>query len=402
MKKSRLKGSITIEAAFALPIFLLGFMAIISLVYIVQTESAVQYGVDQVSREISEYCYIADKMSLTAVTQKTSLSLGDAVENVCGLSGLMDDSDEDSSESESAVSSLSDIILEEKSGESVNGAATEIICRILIPKYISGDRRSADQYLQALSGITLDDINFRYSSILRDGQTINIVAVYKVRLTTFGLLGEGIELTMRNSASTKAWLPESVLKDNTGHGDTDSDKEDENNKSEESKWLLLPCDRGKAWIAQIKSDNKNNAVQSGHGIDLYSSDINEFTEVYSIDVFSGSYSDCKTEGSTDPLDYTIKKNAVKNQINSKADKIKNDMKKIKENLKMENGTESTLMPDNRKLKILMIFPEEAGSNHEMVNVFEEISGKVKDSRGVCVEYMYSEKALFPRTGEEKK
>ena len=78
------------------------------------------------------------------------------------------------------------------------------------------------------------------------------------------------------------------------------------------------------------------------------------------------------------------------------------MKKIKENLKMENGTESTLMPDNRKLKILMIFPEEAGSNHEMVNVFEEISGKVKDSRGVCVEYMYSEKALFPRTGEEKK
>ena len=278
MKKSRLKGSITIEAAFALPIFLLGFMAIISLVYIVQTESAVQYGVDQVSREISEYCYIADKMSLTAVTQKTSLSLGDAVENVCGLSGLMDDSDEDSSESESAVSSLSDIILEEKSGESVNGAATEIICRILIPKYISGDRRSADQYLQALSGITLDDINFRYSSILRDGQTINIVAVYKVRLTTFGLLGEGIELTMRNSASTKAWLPESVLKDNTGHGDTDSDKEDENNKSEESKWLLLPCDRGKAWIAQIKSDNKNNAVQSGHGIDLYSSDINEFTQ----------------------------------------------------------------------------------------------------------------------------
>lgn len=398
MNKRKIKGSITIEAALALPLFLLGFMAIVSLVYIVQTESSIQYGVNQVSREISQYCYIADKLSLTAVAENTSLTLGDAVENVCGLSGLMDNSDEDSSESESAVSSIANIILGERSEESVNGSVTEIICRMLIPKFISADRTSADKYLQALSGITVDDINFRYSSILRDGQTINIVAVYKVRLKTFGLIDDGIELTMRNSACTKAWLPGSLLNDNTDNGDADEDGDSD--ESENSKWMLLPCERGKAWVSQIKSENVDTAVAAGRGIDLYASEINEFTEIFSINVFSSSYSGCSVEESINYDDYTLKSNAVRNQINSKADKIKRDIQKINDKIKMENGTELMIPADNRKLKILIIFPEEAQQNHEMVAAFEEISKKVKDSRGVCVEYMYSEKVLIEGVLEE--
>ncbi len=399
MNNKRLAGSVTIEAALALPFFLLGFMLIISLVYIVQTESAIQYGVDQVTREISEYCYLADKMSLTSVAEHTSLTLGDAVENVCGLSGLMDDSDEDSSESESAVSSIIKLILGKRSDESVNGAATEVICRMLIPKFISGDRGAADKYLQVLSGITVDDINFRYSSILRDGQTVNIVAVYKVRLRTFGILDDGIELTMKNSASTKAWLPEAYLKDDEDDNDKNS-SEDE--RAEKSKWMLLPCDRGKAWMAEIKSENKDIAVKSGCGIDLYSSVNNEFTEIFSINVFSDSYSDCLAEESLNPGDYTIKKSDLTNRIGTHANKIKRDANKIKEKLVMENGTEVSPGQENRKLKVLIVFPKESQTNPEMVTAFEEISKKITESRGVKVEYMFREKALFTKVKEEEK
>ena len=68
MKKKGLSGSVTIEAAFALVFFILGYMCILSLVCTVRAECAVQCGIrynGQVPTKLSvwpkynEYC--ADK-----------------------------------------------------------------------------------------------------------------------------------------------------------------------------------------------------------------------------------------------------------------------------------------------------------------------------------------------------
>lgn len=54
-------GSITVEAALFIPMFLFAFMCIFSLISCVRAQVLIQYSVDQAAKEVAEYSYILEK-----------------------------------------------------------------------------------------------------------------------------------------------------------------------------------------------------------------------------------------------------------------------------------------------------------------------------------------------------
>ncbi|MBR6599636.1 MAG: pilus assembly protein, partial [Oscillospiraceae bacterium] len=189
-RKRSFKGSVTVEASLALPIFLLGFVLILSLVQIIRTESIVQHSMNRMAVELSEYCYAADKLSLTEAIQKSNMTIGEAVENITEMSGIMDDETCDDAEGTAVITELTEFLLGDTADMGLNGPIVEKLCHTLMPKYINEDKDVADRYLEKLSGIKISDIDFRYSTILKDGKSIKLTAIYELKLNTFGFFKE--------------------------------------------------------------------------------------------------------------------------------------------------------------------------------------------------------------------
>ena len=57
-------GSFTVEATLTLTLFMIAFLAIMSLSTIARIEGITQYAINQTAKEISQYYYIADKAGL--------------------------------------------------------------------------------------------------------------------------------------------------------------------------------------------------------------------------------------------------------------------------------------------------------------------------------------------------
>ena len=62
MKKDR--GSITVEAALFLPVFLMAFLTIYNLVYFARAQMLMQYAADQAAKEVAQYSYILEKTGI--------------------------------------------------------------------------------------------------------------------------------------------------------------------------------------------------------------------------------------------------------------------------------------------------------------------------------------------------
>ena len=62
MKKER--GSITVEAALFLPVFLMAFLTIYNLVYFARAQMLMQYAADQAAKEVAQYSYILEKTGI--------------------------------------------------------------------------------------------------------------------------------------------------------------------------------------------------------------------------------------------------------------------------------------------------------------------------------------------------
>ena len=61
MSDRKENGSITVEAALFIPMFLFAFMCIFSLISCVRAQVLIQYSVDQAAKEVAEYSYILEK-----------------------------------------------------------------------------------------------------------------------------------------------------------------------------------------------------------------------------------------------------------------------------------------------------------------------------------------------------
>lgn len=389
-RKSSFKGSVTVEASLALPIFLLGFVLILSLVQIIRTESIVQHSMNRMAVELSEYCYAADKLSLTEAIQKSNMTIGEAVENITEMSGIMDDETCDDAEGTAVITELTEFLLGDTADMGLNGPIVEKLCHTLMPKYINEDKDVADRYLEKLSGIKISDIDFRYSTILKDGKSIKLTAIYELKLNTFGFFKEkGITFTMQNTAGTAAWLTGMTRKETE---EEEPEETEEEEKREPTKWDIVSVkDRGTAWVDEIQSENPGKAVASGKGIHLYDSS-GVFTAVHSVNVFSVSYSkyDSSLSGAQA---YTLDEKGFKAVLNKYARKIKENTKNIGSEIKMEDGTVKTILTKNKKSGLIIIIPEEAKENKELYDKIIETGKKVSKEQKIEIEFTFREKAL---------
>lgn len=64
MQKNRQKGSLTVEAAIVLCIFIVGYVAITAAADFIRAQMIIQYGITQAAKEISAYCYLVSKTGI--------------------------------------------------------------------------------------------------------------------------------------------------------------------------------------------------------------------------------------------------------------------------------------------------------------------------------------------------
>lgn len=426
-KCNRLKedGSITVEATLMLPLFMFAFMAIVWLAMIARVECITQYAIDQTAKEISQYCYIADKAGfLKNNMSKDSCiinSTDDAIDGIIKLQQMVDSGVTDMADSynsgdiegmisgaqnnvgsiksqgEAIYSKIKDIagdnpvgavktLATALAGETAKDVVSRVVaiplCKALVPKYITNNTSDADAVLKKL-GVEegINGLNFGMSTVLKDGRTINVVCIYKVKV--FWLLGGEKYINVKQTASTAAWIKSASL--------------DEAQVAEQqrtgSNWSS--GNYGHLFVNQEKDNAGSNAVKSGIGIDMYNQETNTFTEVHSMNIFNKSYAN--HTGNGDSADqYTIKKSSVKSAIKSYANGMVSNVNKAGEEIIMEDGTRmQTAREDlqHRNKELIIYVPEETQGVSENKKTMDEIAQEVQGETGVKVIIKYKDKAF---------
>lgn len=416
------RGSFTIEASLSLTIFMCAFVAIVSLANIVKVESVTQYAVNQVAKEISQYYYLAEKAGLSVpqsdegvkeidemvqaivdfsdkstniasnYTDTTAVTMQNVLEN---YSTISDDVTEITAAAENiynsfgpilddpkgVVSSLASMMFQQIGHEIITKVIAQPLCKTLIPKYITSNG-DADATLEKMGVVDgLEGLDFRMSSFLSDGRTINVVLVYQIKVSGFGIVDE--TLVIKQTASTAAWVTGTSLKDS---------------KNAVSNWEKNDFERGKDFVAELKSDNPSQAVQGGLGIDLYDVGSNTFKSVNSVNVFKASYSDYnKVSADEKSVDnYAIKKAKVKSVVKGYANDLLDDIREIDQMITMEDGTMQMTAKEevkHRSAELIIVVPEEAKRNSGNLTILNEIATEIEAETGVKVSLTYRDKAL---------
>jgi len=427
------RGSFTIEAILALSVFMFAFLAIVSLASIARTESVTQYAINQTAKEVSQYFYIAEKFGITQhiTTQPESAnkedtdnlletilqfssagtgtagnesSLTDSKDLSSLISGFSDIKNDVSSVESAAqtlygnigpilenpqgiLNTLTTLFIEQAKQEAMGRLIAQPLCRALVPKYIS--ENNADDKLTKLGIVGgVSGLDFRLSSFLSDGRSINIVLIYQIKVNGFGIFNR--TLNIKQTASTAAWI--------TGKSIAES-------VNSRSIWEQADIQRGKEFAAIIRKENGNKAVEPGKGIDLYDQSSNTFTEIYSMNIFSATYSSYSepSEGTASAADYSPKESAIKSKIKSYANNIKKHTEKLNSELTMADGR-SVMAADesisHRNMVLVIVVPEEALACSAALN---SIANEIQSQTGVLVTYTYRDKALGTnsKTNSEK-
>jgi hypothetical protein len=284
----------------------------------------------------------------------------------------------------SAGNTLSDMADALTGNASISGFAGDPLFRSVFAGCIADDKSQADKYLKGLAGITTDDIDFHYSSVLRDGKTVEIVAVYKVKLKTFGLFGKnGLSLTMKNTACSAAWL--------SGNKKVQAASGQQNNSSAPSKWSLSAFRRGQAFVSEIKSEHAAVAVKGGKGIDICEN--GTYTMIGSVNIFMPSYADCSKEGSSDPADYSVKEAAFAKAVSGYASQLRKSVKEKRGELQFENGAPVPDQGKKAKLALIIVVPAEGANSASAKDVLDKTADKMKKN-GVEVHYEFREQAFY--------
>lgn len=230
-RKSRLiSGSLTIEAAFVLPFFMFGFMALAMLATTTRAQSTIQYAVDQTAKEVSQYYYVINRLGFNHggdANDENIDKVDDFLENFNTFQSTVADASE---YSPSQINTIDDIsktykdmqdnfknvknasqelygsfksiadnpmaIMSSMATMLKNGAGNVAVCRIiaqplskaLVQKYISNNG-NIDDTLEAMGVVDgMDGIDFGLSTFAIDGKTVNVVAVYKIKPMGFSLI----------------------------------------------------------------------------------------------------------------------------------------------------------------------------------------------------------------------
>lgn len=428
-------GSLTVEAALVLPLFIAGFLVITMLAATVRAQVVVQYAINQTAKEVSQYFYVINKLGLnnmgeinehTAETDKIlknfndfSTSVSDAsshvrdvnVDNIDKIAQQYKDVSDDYASIKANGEKLYGSIkaAADNPGELVQliasimkcGASNIVVgrliaqplCKMLVPKYIAHSK-DADATLEKFGVVDgVDGMDFGLSNFIIDEKTINVVVVYKLKPVGFGIIDK--ELVIKQTASTAAW----------GGPTLKATKE----KQDKSPWNQGQFEYGKHYADEMRDQYGENALKPGQGADAYFEDEasgtvygetfppHTFVSVHAMNIYSKSYSTYNKDPDTGKGVYTFtdkNRKAIKADIKKYANSLKNDIEKAKRKgyVICEDGTKVEIdKSGDYSAYLVMVVP--ADSSGEAKTLLNEIAREVESETGCKVDYTYRDKAL---------
>lgn len=331
-------GLYTVEGSITIVIFTALIMMLLSIITIMETEASIQNAINQTAMQLSEYSYaVGGEIDITT-SEETTLKE----------------------------------IIQSATREALGFTAGKALCETLTKNRIN--ENSISQIEGGFSGI-----DFSKSNILGDGKTITVVAIYEIKVNTFGLVDK--RLNICQEAQTAAWLPY--------YADLLASSELTQGGSG-SIWNETNFTRGQYFVREEKGVSPSNAVKSGQGIDLYYEDSGKVMEVYSLNIFSGSYSE--NDGDyKNASDYLPNSESIKKQIEKYTKEYQKDILGCGKTIIMEDGREEQFFPTEKDL--ILILPNEAKGQKSFVELFDEIKRETKSESGINLKIIYSEDAL---------
>ncbi|NLM26603.1 MAG: hypothetical protein GX211_00290 [Clostridiaceae bacterium] len=426
LKASR--GSATVEAAVILPVIIIVFISILSIIRIAGTYDRVQYALNQVAADLSQYSYLYTVLGLqeghdeiiddienakneffkqqnvintfygTIQSITGDISFTGQENDINALIGLVDNI-QNIGNSYDDLSAQIEKVLTDPMGELriialalsdklFSGSKTElfsIVSKSIMKEKLSNSLSITVSDLEKNLGIKggINGLDFSRSSFLDDKQTIDLVVEYTVKpVTGFAIVPE---VRLRNRSCVLAWTSGSDRI--RTHEDTDDESLWNNDINTDPR--IQHMNRGieieKRFAAElIKPFGENgkvtphffpvvDAVKYGHG--------NEIEKIYSMISLNPFLSSYKT------------KNVIIGKIKNLIDKLHNFSGGEK------NGFVIDITPKNTVLKrvVYVIVPENSSLPEAFHEAFEECS---KYCSGFGIELYYEQKYGEYANGKE--
>ncbi len=228
MKHIRQKGSITLEAAIVLPIFICIIVSILSVIKVIYTMDTVSYAINETAEQIASVVYPAHALGYRTETgfgtgeTRGSEGIGDGIEGIISCLQLLSGSPESQSGGEGGSDVSRDIAevlsqyLTDLLRNGLQDMAEEAFLRLMIdlclPQYIEDSEPAGPEFTDADERLRHLGINngyagldFRESNIFNDGsEDIEITVVYKINLPMPIRIFSPVEI--RQTAVSRAWL----------------------------------------------------------------------------------------------------------------------------------------------------------------------------------------------------
>lgn len=348
--KSKIKGSLTVEAAIIMPFFICVVLSFAFFMKIVYTQSIIQHGINETANELAVYSYLysasgaqkyhdkgkdyLEEKSELAENQINAAveavnSLGETKESIVEgknniqngnfeeITGNIKEIEELSKKNMEDAKKLKEMLenaikdpkqeiisfaslLAQGAFEDVKGALAAPVIKIMCRKHFATDNLDADKRLKSLGVVGgLNGLDFSETRIFYDNKNIDIIVRYKVETgLPINLLPD---LYFIQRANVHAWLD--------GDGKTPGVKEPEVSSS--NVWELSVRERtNKIFEFEGKDTPDNVAIIKYNDGDII--------DVTSIDLSEKSYIETK---------------GVKNRINSSIRKLKEFESKEYKNIK---------------------------------------------------------------------
>ncbi len=245
-------GEFAIDAIFGITFFMISLIAILFMALIIRVQSNIQYALGQTAKEISGYYYLLDKVGLAAATsgKKTPTDVDSTIQTIVDFSGsaenavnstggtltntynniqsgnitpaMIEDIKNSASDVNASIESFKAMksSIEGLNGDSVaqvlsvfaktgvnktvSNLVIPIVCRKLMPKYLSGKQYDTIEAYYEATGIS--DVEFLGSQCLADNRSIKLQITYKLNLEKYTLGFVKTPIYFRQVASTAAWV----------------------------------------------------------------------------------------------------------------------------------------------------------------------------------------------------
>src|SRR5690554_4881596 len=191
------RGSITIEAAIALPVFICVVVSVVFFIRVVYVQELVRRSAAEAAGEIASMSYLAHKSGLED-------NLYEWMVNGFG-EGLAGNRGDNNSKEDGLLETIKNAILG-KAAEEITNHMMMPLARIMSKRHLSGPPEGETDYLERLGILDgYGGLDFSGSSFHMDGtDDINIIIRYKVRipvpLRIFG------DFNFEERACARAWM----------------------------------------------------------------------------------------------------------------------------------------------------------------------------------------------------